>query len=79
MSQNRGLLQISIELLFLAVVSIVINFLIYSAFTGTLKFPDIKQEGTIPMYVGGIILVCGLHLIFELTGLNERWCRTIYD
>lgn len=79
MTSNRTALQIGIELLFLAVASVVINFLIYSGFTGTFKFPDIKQEGTIPMYVGGIILVCGLHLIFEFTGLNERWCRTIYN
>lgn len=78
MTSNRGFIQVLIELLFLAVASIVINFFIYSAFTGTFKFPDIKQEGIIPMYVGGIILVGGLHLIFEVTGLNERWCRTIY-
>ena len=78
MASNRGVVQISIELLFLAVISVVGNFFIYSAFTGSFRFPDIKREGTIPMYLGGIILVTGLHLIFELTGLNERWCKAVY-
>lgn len=75
---TRNIIQISIELLFLAVASVVVNFLIYSGFTGSFKVPDLKQEGIIPMYIGGIILVCGLHIIFEITGVNEQWCRAMY-
>lgn len=73
---NRSLGQILIELIFLAIASIVINFLIYSAFTGTFKFPDFKKQS--PMYIGGILLVVILHLGFEIAGLNERWCKAIY-
>lgn len=73
---NRSLGQILTELIFLAIASIVLNFLIYSAFTRTFNFPDLKKQ--LPMYIGGILLVIILHLSFEFTGLNERWCKAIY-
>jgi hypothetical protein len=75
---KRTFIQISIELLILAILSVIVNFLIYSVFTKTFKFPDYKEKGTLPMYIGGIVLVCGLHLLFEFTGVNESWCKAMY-
>ncbi len=75
---NRTIMQISLELLVLALLSIIINFLIYSVFTRTFKFPDYKEKGTLPMYIGGIVLVAVLHLLFEFTGVNESWCKAMY-
>jgi hypothetical protein len=75
---KRTFQQILFELLILGLLSLIINFLIYSIFTRTFKFPDYKEKGTLPMYVGGIVLVCGLHLLFEVTGVNEKWCKAMY-
>jgi hypothetical protein len=75
---KRTFVQIMFELVILALLSIVINFLIYSIFTRTFKFPDYKDRGTLPMYIGGIVLVCGLHLLFEFSGVNESWCKAMY-
>ncbi len=78
MYSTRNIGQVAIELLVLGIASIVINFLIYSAFTRTFEWPNFKKKGTIEMYLGGIILVAILHAGFEYSGINEKWCRAMY-
>lgn len=72
---TRPISNIISELIVLALISLLVNYIIYSVFTKTLQFPNFQQKGVLPMYIGGILMVCGFHLTFELTGVNEKWCK----
>lgn len=70
----RNFKQILIELIVLAILTVI---LIYPIKYIT-KMIVPSENGEISMIVGSIILICGVHVLFEIIGLNEYWCKTEY-
>lgn len=72
---SRPLQNILIEVIFVSISAVILLPIIEYIMTG--KFLA-RQKGTYEMYVGTIILVSMLHIVYEYTGLNEKWCRMTY-
>lgn len=71
----RPISNIIIELIAISISAVILLPIIEFIMTGNfLK----QQKGTYAMYVGTIFLVSMLHIIYEYTGLNEKWCRMTY-
>lgn len=71
----RPVSNILIELIAISVSAVILLPIIEFLMTG--KFLK-QQKGTYQMYIGTVILVSMLHLVYEYTGLNEKWCRITY-
>ena len=71
----RSFEKLSIEVILIAIIACILIFPIHFLMTGDL-IP--RGEGTAPMFIGSVILVSSIHLIFEAIGWNESWCRNEY-
>ena len=72
----RSLKNILIELIILSILVCILLFPIHYIVSG--EDIDISKKHTSPMFIGSIVLVASLHLIFEVAGINESWCRNEY-
>lgn len=60
------------ELLVFGIITMVFSAAIYTVLTGEL-ITNSKAPGK--MLFGSFLLGSSIHLVFELVGLNESWCR----
>lgn len=71
----RPISNIIIELIAISISAVILLPIIEFAMTGEfLK----QRQGTYQMYLGTVLLVSMLHIVYEYTGLNEKWCRMTY-
>lgn len=64
------------EMLLVGLCVVIIEFILYKLFTG--KFPSTELKHFWQMVASGMISGASLHLILELVGINEKWCRITY-
>lgn len=72
----RKISAILIEVIVIGAFSALLQFLIYKALTGA--FPNPKLEHYNKMILGGFLLGASIHIIFEVIGANEAWCKQTY-
>jgi hypothetical protein len=65
-----------VELIVIGIVVVLLQLVIYKALTGS--FPSPKLEHFNQMILGGFLLGVSTHLIFEVIGANEAWCKFTY-
>ena len=69
-------LAVFYEMFILGLCVIAIESVVYRIFTG--EFPTTALSHFWPMIASGMIVGASIHLIFEVTGINEKWCRVTY-
>lgn len=65
-----------VEVIIIGLLTMLLQLVIYRAITGT--FPSPKLDHYNEMLLGGFLLGSSLHLILEVVGANESWCRHTY-
>lgn len=69
----RSASVLAVEVIVIAIIAIILIFPIHFAMTG--KFVSLTEEGSKEMFIGSVILVASIHIIFEALGINESWCK----
>lgn len=71
----RPISNIILEIIAISISAVILLPVIEFSITGEF----LKQKpGTYQMYLGTVLLVSMLHIVYEFTGLNEKWCRMTY-
>lgn len=65
-----------VEVIVIGILTMLLQLVIYRALTG--EFPSPKLDHYNQMLLGGFLLGSSIHLIFEVVGANEAWCRYTY-
>lgn len=68
--------QLLVELIVIGIITALFQLVIYKILTGEFPSPELNHFNQ--MLLGGFLLGSGTHLIFEVSGANEAWCRTTY-
>jgi hypothetical protein len=69
----RKVTDLAFEVLIIAIIASILLFPIHFAMTGqSIRW---NERGTKEMFIGSIILVSSIHIIFEFLGINESWCN----
>lgn len=71
----RPIFNIVMEIVFISISAVILLPVIEYFFTK--KFLEFRK-GSLEMYLGTIILVSLLHIIYEILGFNESWCKMTY-
>ena len=73
----RPIKNLIIELIALSIVCVILLVPIHYLISG--RMIDFSKKDTSSMFLGSIILVGSIHLLFEISGMNESWCRKEYS
>jgi hypothetical protein len=65
------------ELIAIGCITVAFNFVIYRLLTG--NFPEATLPHYNKMILAAFLLGASIHFIFEITGINEKWCRSTYS
>jgi len=71
----RSFQKLLVEIIIISIIACILIFPINFLMTGNF-IP--RGEGTAPMFIGSIILVSSMHILFEVLSLNEKWCKNEY-
>lgn len=72
----RNYLHIIFEVLTIGLLTTFFTFCIYYLMRNQLQ--ESKKAQYIKMFIGSFLVGALLHLSFEFSGINEKWCRYIY-
>ena len=70
----RNINDLIIEFAIIGITTIIFNLIIYRILVG--NFP--KKENSQIMIFGAFLIGVFIHMFFELTGINELWCRRTF-
>jgi hypothetical protein len=70
---RQGLL---LELLGIGLLTVFMEFLVYKLLTGEFPGPHLNHFKS--MLLGAFLLGSSIHLVLEVTGVNEKWCRSAF-
>ena len=70
---RQGLLA---ELLAIGILTMLLEFLVYKLLTGEFPGPHLSHFKS--MLFGAFLLGSSMHLILEVAGVNERWCKSAF-
>lgn len=69
----RTVSDLAFEVFIIAIIACILIFPIHFAMSG--KMISLNGQGTKEMFLGSILLVSSIHIIFELLGINQSWCK----
>jgi hypothetical protein len=72
----RNYLNIIVEVIIIGFLTTFFTFGIYTVMNG--EFPQSTKPGYKQMIIGSFLVGALLHISFEFSGINEKWCKTTY-
>lgn len=70
---RQGLL---LELLGIGLLTVFMEFFVYRILTG--EFPGPQLGHFKSMLLGAFLLGSSIHLVLEVSGVNEKWCKSAF-
>ena len=65
-----------IEAIVIGIITVILGIVVAKIMEKTMKF---EKNSLLPMYIGTFVVGASLHLIFEFSGINSWWCKSVYN
>ena len=65
-----------VEMIAIGIFTMLLEFIVYRVVSGEFPGPHLSHFNS--MLLGGFLLGASTHLILEVVGVNEKWCKAVF-